>query len=83
MHSLLHLFSVPLGRLLIFLLFITVCSSSALFAQEKFTLSGTIRSAKTGETIIGANVSIAGMSVATNEYGCLLPPVAMNTGSIL
>lgn len=40
-------------------------------AAQKFSLHGTIRSAKTGETIIGATVTIAGGSVATssNEYG--------------
>jgi hypothetical protein len=38
---------------------------------KKFSLHGTIRSAKTGETIIGATVSIVGTSAATssNEYG--------------
>ena len=38
---------------------------------KKFSLHGTIRSAKTGETIIGATVSIVGTSMATasNEYG--------------
>jgi hypothetical protein len=37
----------------------------------KFSLYGTIRSAKTGETIIGATVSIVGETEATmsNEYG--------------
>lgn len=37
----------------------------------KFSLHGSIRSAKTGETIIGATVSIIGGSAATisNEYG--------------
>src|SRR5688572_19267841 len=40
-------------------------------AGTKFSLHGTIRSAKTGETIIGATVSVVGKSVATssNEYG--------------
>lgn len=37
----------------------------------KFSVHGTIRSAKTGETIIGATVTIAGGAAATisNEYG--------------
>lgn len=40
-------------------------------AQTKFTISGTIRLKKTGETIIGATVHVAGQSVGTvsNEYG--------------
>ncbi|MFL5771884.1 MAG: TonB-dependent receptor, partial [Flavisolibacter sp.] len=71
MFSLLHLFSIPVGRLSFLLLFITVCCPASLFSQEKFTLSGTIRSAKTGETIIGVNISVAGLTAATssNEYG--------------
>jgi hypothetical protein len=38
---------------------------------QKFSLHGTIRSAKTGETVIGATVIIPGGSIATstNEYG--------------
>ena len=39
--------------------------------QQKYTLHGIIKSRKTGETIIGASISIAGSPVGTtsNEYG--------------
>ena len=46
--------------------------STSVFAQKKFTLSGTIRDAGTGETLIGATVRISGASSAatlTNNYG--------------
>ncbi len=41
------------------------------FAQEKFTLSGTVSEAETGETLIGVNVIIpsAQTGTVTNEYG--------------
>ncbi|WP_343673350.1 TonB-dependent receptor [Chitinophaga sp.] len=54
---------------------ITTCcvllSCLGAIAQAKFTISGTIRSKKTGETIIGATVHVAGQSIGTvsNEYG--------------
>jgi hypothetical protein len=43
----------------------------ALLAQEKFTLSGTISEAQSGETMIGVNVLIPSLQtgVITNEYG--------------
>jgi len=39
--------------------------------QERFTLSGTIKDAATGETLLGANIIIKNQSkgVVTNEYG--------------
>ena len=45
--------------------------SSIAFAQEKFTLSGTISETESGETMIGANVLIPSLQtgVVTNEYG--------------
>lgn len=45
--------------------------SSTAFAQEKFTLSGTISETESGETMIGANVLIPSLQtgVVTNEYG--------------
>ncbi|MDB5191504.1 MAG: TonB-dependent receptor [Segetibacter sp.] len=41
------------------------------YAQEKFTLNGYIKDSLTGETLIGANLSIkgAGKGVITNSYG--------------
>ncbi len=44
---------------------------NTLFAQDKFTLSGYVKNAKSGEEIIGAVVSVKGTSngVASNPYG--------------
>lgn len=52
------------------LLLLFFCSIS-LFAQEKFTLSGTIIDAKSNETLIGVNVVLPELKtgVTTNEYG--------------
>jgi hypothetical protein len=50
------------------LLILTIFSS---FAQEKFTLSGSITDTSSNETLIGVNVIIAELKtgVTTNEYG--------------
>ena len=42
-----------------------------IFAQQKFTLSGTITDEKNGEILIGANVYIASLKTgaSSNEYG--------------
>lgn len=55
------------GYLTVFLLLIF----STVFAQEKFTLSGTIADDSSNETLIGANVYIKELQkgVSTNEYG--------------
>ncbi|WP_069660127.1 TonB-dependent receptor [Arcticibacter eurypsychrophilus] len=56
----------------IFLIFI-FCLISPIFAQQRFTVSGTIRDAETGETLIGATVRIQGNSqspsTSSNAYG--------------
>jgi CarboxypepD_reg-like domain len=55
----------------LFILFLSPLSITGLFAQ-KFTVSGTIRDAKTGEELIGASVvvkELAGIGVTCNEYG--------------
>ncbi|WP_310555785.1 TonB-dependent receptor [Flavobacterium sp.] len=41
------------------------------YSQEQFTINGTVKDAKTNETLIGANVYIieANASTSTNEYG--------------
>ncbi|MFD2960611.1 MULTISPECIES: TonB-dependent receptor [Olivibacter] len=40
------------------------------FSQNKFTVSGTVKSASKGETVIGATISAGGRYVTqTNEYG--------------
>ena len=38
-------------------------------AQEKFTLNGYVKDSASGESIIGATVSINGSSVTSNQYG--------------
>lgn len=45
--------------------------SSKLIAQQRFTLSGTVKSKETGETIIGASVRLLEKpgGVTSNEYG--------------
>ena len=50
---------------------VLILASFAMFAQEKFTLSGTISEAQSGETIIGVNVLIPSLQtgVITNQYG--------------
>ncbi|WP_231490695.1 TonB-dependent receptor [Pedobacter sp. Leaf170] len=55
---------------LLFSLFIFV--NQFAFAQRKFNISGTIRDAATGETLIGATVKLSGKTTAgtlTNNYG--------------
>lgn len=42
------------------------CLISTSFAQQRFTISGTIRDAATGETLIGASIKLQG---ATQSYG--------------
>jgi hypothetical protein len=46
-------------------------SGHAIFAQEKFTLSGTVSETETGETLIGVNIIIPELNsgTVTNEYG--------------
>jgi len=44
--------------------------STTSFAQNKFTVSGTVKSASNGETIIGATITVGTNHVTrTNEYG--------------
>jgi len=46
-------------------------ASISLFAQEKFTLSGTVSAVESGETLIGVNILIPSLQTGTttNEYG--------------
>ncbi|OFY70599.1 MAG: collagen-binding protein [Bacteroidetes bacterium RIFCSPLOWO2_12_FULL_37_12] len=54
-------------------LFIFSLNISSLFAQtEKFTISGTVKDKKSGETVIGATVRVIelkNVGASTNEYG--------------
>ncbi len=55
-----------------FLLTVTLITTLFAFAQQKYTISGTIRDQRTGETLIGATVVLAGndtYSVVSNAYG--------------
>ncbi|MDQ1140177.1 TonB-dependent receptor [Pedobacter agri] len=61
---------MSIKQYLLLLLFFT--STSTLLAQNKFTLSGTIRDGSSGETLIGATIKISGPTSAgtqTNNYG--------------
>ena len=57
-----------LKKILFFFIFF---GSLSAFSQEKFTLSGTISEAETGETLIGVNVIIPSLQTGTvtNQYG--------------
>lgn len=59
-------------RIFIFLLFV-VAAPVALLAQQRFTISGTVRDASSGETLIGATVKLQSADhkagIATNAYG--------------
>jgi len=59
--------------------------SISVFSQTKYTLSGTIKDKKTGETVIGAIVRVAGLNgvgASTNEYGFYSLTLAQNTYNI-
>lgn len=54
------------------LLILLSLTSSIAFAQSKFTISGTVKDAKTGELMIGATVRIrelTNVGMSCNEYG--------------
>ncbi len=53
----------------IFLAAIGLLIGSVTFCQQKFTLSGTIKSKSKGETIIGASIRITNAGTTSNEYG--------------
>src|SRR5690349_14746209 len=48
-----------------------MCSVLCTAAQEKFTLSGYVKDSLSGETLIGATVSVNGhgKSIASNQFG--------------
>lgn len=55
-----------------FLLSISLIASLFSLAQQRFTISGTIRDQKTGETLIGATIVLSGngtYSIISNAYG--------------
>jgi RecA/RadA recombinase len=69
------------GYLTVFLLLIF----SAVFAQEKFTLSGTITDESSNETLIGASVYIKELQkgATTNEYGFFSITLPAGTYTVL
>src|SRR5215204_3511582 len=64
-----------------FVWFVCVLSITSSSAQNKFTLNGYVRDSASGESIIGATVSINNLSrtVATNQYGFY--SVTLDSGS--
>ena len=59
-----------LKKLLLCYLF-TWCSVLTLHSQEKYTISGTIREARSNETLIGVTIAVQNLrtGTTTNEYG--------------
>jgi hypothetical protein len=58
-------------RQIIFTLLFLLCGTGIVFGQKKISLSGYIKDASSGETLIGANIYIqeAQIGIATNAYG--------------
>ena len=55
-------------KLICFFLILTI----GLYAQKRHTISGTVSDATTGETLIGASITVSelpGTGVTTNSYG--------------
>jgi hypothetical protein len=48
---------------------ILAASAVSSFAQQKFTVSGTVRSQRTGETLIGATIRADAAGTSSNDYG--------------
>ena len=53
------------------LIFIVLIWSYLGFAQEKYTISGTLKDQANGETLLGATILLKGTAIGatTNEYG--------------
>ncbi len=51
------------------LILILAASAVSSFAQQKFTISGTVRSQRTGETLIGATIRAGTAGTSSNDYG--------------
>lgn len=48
---------------------IAVLTGIQSYSQEKFTVSGTVRVKKTGETVIGASIRAGDAGTFSNDYG--------------
>jgi hypothetical protein len=67
-------------------LLLSIVLSSAAFAQNNFTINGTVKDALTGETIIGASVFIEnqkGLGAITNAYGYFAVSATKGTYKII
>ena len=53
----------------IYLTIILFGSAVSGYTQQKFTISGTIRSQRTGESLIGATIKINDAGTYSNDYG--------------
>lgn len=72
-------------RLSFLTLLVLVFATGSLFANKGFTLSGTIKDAKSGENLIGVTVYVSGPSIYgayTNEYGYYSIQLPMGTYSV-
>ncbi len=60
----------PFFRFLL-LIFVSTSFSNFGFSQQKFTLSGTITEAQSGESVVGAKISVPSLNLGatSNEYG--------------
>ena len=56
-----------MNKLLLVILAMLTCMQG--YSQEKFTISGTVRVQKTGETIIGASIKAGDAGTFSNDYG--------------
>lgn len=58
---------IPMKKISFLILWLLV--STVLTAQKKYTLSGYIKDAASGETLIGASLSVKGKGINSNQYG--------------
>lgn len=58
---------IPMKKISFLILLLLV--STLLTAQKKYTLSGYIKDAGSGETLIGASLSVKGKGINSNQYG--------------
>ncbi len=52
-----------------FLLVVIGFSTQFIYGQQKFTISGTVKSKRNGETLIGASIRSKNVGTVSNEYG--------------
>ena len=76
---------ITIGSIRISILILFLALSYKANAQEKYTISGTVKDAATGETLIGVNVIFPDLikGTTTNEYGYFSISLAVGTHNIL